>query len=102
MIAVAVEAVVEAGAVERVRGALAKMEQASRREPGCLTYAFSVDVNDSTMVRITELWKSMQDLEAHFATPHMAEFRQAVGALQPKSLQVKAYEVAREVALPGS
>jgi quinol monooxygenase YgiN len=102
MIAVAVEAVVDPAAVERVRGALAKMERASRAEPGCLTYAFSVDVNDPSMVRITELWKSMQDLEAHFATAHMAEFRQAVGALQPTSLKVKAYEVAREVALPGS
>lgn len=101
MIIVAVEVVVEEGAIARVRDALGKMEHASRREPGCLTYAFTVDVNDATMVRVIERWASMDDLKAHFATPHMAEFQQAVAALHPRSLDVKAYEVAREVPLPG-
>jgi len=42
----------------------------------------------------------MEDLRAHMGMPHMAEFQQAVVMLQPKSLTINAYEVAREVDLP--
>ena len=100
MIIVTVEVGVEEGAIEQVKSALATMETASRAEPGCDTYAFSVDLNDPGMVRIIEKWKSMEDLEAHFKMPHMATFQEAVGSLAPKSLEVKAYEVDGEIALP--
>ena len=49
------------------------------------------------MVRVIERWESMDAIKAHLASPHMAEFNKAVGALQPKGLDIKAYEVAREV-----
>ncbi|MBW2281387.1 MAG: antibiotic biosynthesis monooxygenase [Deltaproteobacteria bacterium] len=101
MLIVAAEAVVEEGAVEELRGALRAMEQATRGEAGCLTYAFSVDVNDPTMVRIFERWESMDALTAHFGTLHMAAFGAALAQARPKSVDVKAYEVAREVPLPG-
>jgi len=99
MVVVQVEVVVEPGSAEQVRDAVAKMEQATRREPGCLKYAFSVDVTDPGMVRVTERWESLDAIKTHLASPHMAEFNQAVGALQPKGLEIKAYEVAREVPL---
>ena len=100
MIIVTVEVGVEEGSIEKVKDALGVMETASREEAGCITYAFSVDLNDPGMVRVTEKWKSMEDLEAHFKMPHMATFQEAVGALAPKSIEVKAYEVAGEVTLP--
>ena len=99
MIVVQVEVIVEPGSTDQVRDAVSKMEQATRREPGCLKYAFSVDVTDPGMVRVTERWESLDAIKAHLASPHMAEFNQAVGALKPKGLDIKAYEVAREVAL---
>ena len=100
MIIVTVEVGVEEGTVEKVKDALAVMETASREEPGCITYAFSLDLNDPGMIRVTEKWKSMEDLQAHFKMPHMAAFQEAVGALAPKSMDIKAYEVSGEVALP--
>jgi len=99
MIIVLVEVVVAAGAVEKVRPALRTMEEASRKEPGCVGYAFSVDVNDPAKVRVTERWRSIEDLRAHMRMPHMAEFQRAVATLEPTSLDIKAYEVAREVEL---
>ncbi len=101
MLIVAAEIEVEAGAIEKVKDALATMENETRKEPGCQTYAFSVDVCDPSMMRITELWDDMAALEAHFATPHMASFGAAIGQVQPKSMNVKVYEIAGEVALPG-
>ena len=100
MLIVAAEVVVEEGALNGVQGALGAMEEETRKEAGCLTYAFSVDVNDPTMVRIFERWESMDALAAHFKTPHMAAFGAALSAVQPKSMDVKVYEVEKEVPLP--
>ena len=100
MLIVAGEVVVEEGAIERVRDALQSMEAETRKEPGCLTYAFSVDLSAPSVVRIFERWESMEALAAHFKTPHMAAFGAAVGKLQPKSMDVRAYEIEQEVPLP--
>jgi quinol monooxygenase YgiN len=102
LIIVAVEVVVEEGAIAKARDAIADMERESRKEPGCIRYAFSVDVSDPTILRVIEFWKSMEDLEKHFVTPHMAAFGAAVASLQPKSMSIKGYEAGREVKLPGS
>jgi quinol monooxygenase YgiN len=100
MLIVAGEVVVEHAAIETVRDALRTMETATREEPGCRTYVFSVDVTDPNMLRIFEVWESMDALREHFATPHMAAFGAAVAKIQPKSLTVKAFEIDREVPLP--
>lgn len=44
-----------------------KQEQAkrTRREVGCLEYAFSADAEQPDLVRLIELWESMDDLKAH-------------------------------------
>jgi len=76
------------------------MEEASRREPGCLLYAFSVDVSDPGRVRISERWESLEALEQHFATPHMAAFGASVAKIRPRSMNVTLYEVARELPMP--
>jgi quinol monooxygenase YgiN len=99
MIVVQVEVMVEPGSVDKVRDAVKVMEAATRKEPGCLKYAFSIDIADPGMIRVTERWESLDAIKAHLTSPHMAEFNRAVGALQPKGLDIKAYEVAREVQL---
>lgn len=99
MIIVTVEVDVEAGAADRVRDAIAAMETATRAEAGCNLYAFSVDISNPAKIRVIERWASLDDIKAHMASPHMAEFNKAMGAIRPKGLDIKAYEVAREVAL---
>ena len=93
--------VVEEGAVDAVRSALQTMEQETRKEPGCITYAFATEINDPTTIRLVEQWQSMAALEEHFHSPHMAAFGAALGKLAPKAIDVKCYEVGAEVALPG-
>lgn len=100
MLIVAGEVVVEEGAIDQVRDALRTMEVETRKEVGCLTYAFSVDVCDPAMVRIFERWESEEALAAHFKTSHMAAFGAAMGSVKPKSMDVKAYDVTGEVPLP--
>lgn len=102
MLIVAVHATVESDAVEKVRAVLSTMEQRSRDEAGCLDYAFSLEINDSSRLRVFERWESMEALESHFATPHMAAFIEAIATLSPKDLDIKCYEVAGERPMPGS
>ena len=99
MIIVAVEIVVKDGTVEGIRSALRTMEDATQKEPGCITFVFSVDVNDSTMIRIYERWETIESLAARFKTPHMAPFRKVLKEVQ-QSMKVDVYEVGKELQLP--
>ncbi len=53
-------------------------------------------------MRIYEQWESMEALEAHFNAPHMAVFQSARGGIQPKSMDVRVYQIDKELALPNS
>lgn len=79
--------------IAALRSAISDMEVASRAEPGCLDYTFSIEVSDPQVLRITEKWVSVEALQAHFATPHMAEFQARMGAHPPASMDVSFYEV---------
>ena len=88
------------GALEPVVDAITRMETESLKEPGCITYAFSVSVSDPGLVRITERWETMDDLAAHFGLPHMADFQAALSQVEIQGMDVKAFDVNGEVPLP--
>ena len=87
--------------IAAMQEAIAIMERASLAEAGCHDYTFSVELNNPTVLRITEKWDDMASLAAHFNEPHMAEFQKAMAANPPKSVEAKFYE-ATEVGPPGS
>ncbi|MFT4569540.1 MAG: quinol monooxygenase YgiN [Hyphomicrobiaceae bacterium] len=101
MLIVAGEVVVEPGQMEAVRQPLEQMMKATRAEPGCLAYAFSVDIADPCVLRVFERWESEAVLAAHFSTLHMGEFGAAMAAVEPKSMDIKVYGVSGELPLPG-
>ena len=92
---IVVNAVITATAdtIAALKDAIATMETASRAEPGCHDYTFSVELNNPDVLRITEKWASMEDLQAHFAMPHMADFQAAMAANPPQAVEAKFYEV---------
>ena len=47
-----------------------------------------------------EKWQSQADLDAHFATPHMAEFGAALGSCGVTGMDVKKYVVSSEGDVP--
>jgi len=100
MLIVAGKVIVEEGSIDRARDALRTMEEETRKEAGCHDYTFSIEINDPTVVRIFERWESMGALEGHFASPHMAAFGAALGQIQPKSMEVKIYDIAGELPMP--
>lgn len=100
MILVLAEVETTPEAVSALEAAFREMEQATRAEPGCHQYVFSQEISNRGKVRVTELWESMDALSAHFATPHMAAFNQAVAGQGPGSVTIKVHELGPELELP--
>ena len=91
---IVVNATVQADAetIEKMKSAIAAMEDASRAEEGCEDYTFSVELSDPTRLRITERWTSKEALSAHFGTSHMARFQAAMGENPPQGIKAHFYE----------
>lgn len=80
------------GALEAGRAALEKMIAASRLEDGCIDYAYSIDISEPTVMRITEKWVDDAALAFHFQTPHMAAFQQALAGLDVSITEVAKFQ----------
>lgn len=55
-----------------------RLATATRSEPGCLGYHIALDIERPSALRLVETWRNMDALRDHFATPHMAAFREAL------------------------
>lgn len=80
------------GALDAAQDAFAAMLNATRAEEGCIDYAFSIDVLDQSVLRITEKWVDDAALAAHSQTPHMAAFMQALSGLDVTMTQLAKYQ----------
>ena len=76
-----------------------ELEQETRKEKGCIDYAFSIDINDENVLRITELWEDLKSLQNHLKTQHVADFRTEIEK-NPIDIQAHFYE-ANEITYPG-
>jgi quinol monooxygenase YgiN len=80
------------GEIERLRPDLAANIKATRAEPGCAAYAYSVDVLDPNLLHVAEEWSSEDAIDAHMQSAHMAALSAALGAAKLESIRVDAYE----------
>jgi quinol monooxygenase YgiN len=78
--------------IEAARPVMEQMIRASRAEAGCLDYAYSLDVLDPGLVRVTERWESRDALAAHFKTAHMATWRTFFPQLGITDRSLRLYE----------
>ena len=85
--------------VDALRPHARRTLEETRKEDGCLLYAYGEDVIDPGLIRIVERWSDWAALEAHFKTPHMAEWREALSGLRVLERDVRAHEASAERAL---
>lgn len=64
------------GSFDAVREAAMPCIEATREEPGCELYDMNLSVSNSQRLVFVERWKSRDDLEKHFSTPHMKKWRE--------------------------
>jgi quinol monooxygenase YgiN len=78
VIIVTAHARVKPEAREQAITAARKMRDASIEEPGCQEYGFWFAFDDENKLLVYERWDDQAALDAHFQTPHLAEFAQAI------------------------
>lgn len=81
-----------AGELDRLKGALARNVAATRQEPGCEHYAYSVDLDDPDLLHVSERWSDGEATKRHMQTPHMAELMAELGQAGVVSLDIHAYD----------
>ncbi|MDP5216361.1 putative quinol monooxygenase [Ruegeria sp. 2205SS24-7] len=78
--------------VEAAKAAVQKMVTETLKEDGCRLYEFSQVIGSETRFRVYEEWDSLTALQAHFETPHMAEFRATLGSVGVISRDISHFE----------
>lgn len=78
---------------------LAPLVEKTRAEPGCERYAFSRDVEDEMLFRITEEWVDGDSLEAHMTSDHYRSFGKALRGLHVERMSILRYDVTNRTAL---
>ncbi len=79
------------GELDRLQDAAVTMMTETRKEEGCLLYVYSREIENPDTMRITERWVDQAAVEAHNASPHMAEFNKAIGDAKILGVHVQAY-----------
>lgn len=64
---------------DAIRAGLADLAATSRRDAGCLSYAFTVDLEDTDRYFSIETWTTQAALDAHMAAPHLAALLEKAG-----------------------
>jgi len=81
---------------------LEKMQDASRREEGCLRYGFFAAVENPLSFVAVEEWEDREALDRHFAEPHLREFAGRLLELVSAEPEVAIHEVAGTSGFPGT
>ena len=78
--------------LDEARPAMQRMISGSRTEPGCIDYSYAQDVLDAGLIHVTEVWSDRAALDAHFRSPHIADWRASWAALGIGERNLMLYE----------
>lgn len=79
---------------DQVQAAGEALVAASRRDEGCIGYRMYAATDDPNAFVFVEEWESREILDAHFATPHVAEFMRTAPPLLTAPPDVQFHDVA--------
>src|SRR5215207_3868527 len=85
---------------ERLVGLLTTLQDASRREDGCLNYGFSAAIEDENAFVAVEEWRDRETLARHLKEPHIAEFLAALPSTIDGAPEIASHEVSETGPLP--
>jgi quinol monooxygenase YgiN len=79
---------------------LERLQEASRRDEGCLRYGFSATIEDDDAFVAVEEWANRDALAAHLRQPHISEFVRDLPAAIDAPPEVATHEIAGTRPLP--
>lgn len=91
MIIVVGEVKFQPGELERLRGPLLKLVEASRTMPGRLHYSQSVDVADPEHLIVSQRWQDEEAMAGYYKSAELADFGKEVDETRIVALSIKAY-----------
>jgi quinol monooxygenase YgiN len=77
---------------EAAKGLASTLMRETIKEDGCIKYAFAADLTQPACLQLSELWRDDAALSAHFRTPHIHAYREALKPLGIISRVVRRYE----------
>ena len=69
------------------------MAEATRTEPGCVSYDFYIGLQDPNTLMLFQEWDDMDALMAHFQTEHMELFLRELPGLTSGEITTRRYAV---------
>jgi quinol monooxygenase YgiN len=79
---VLVPCTVQPSLLPRALDVYAELVDATRREPGCLSYELLQRLDDPTRLLLVEEWSSQDDLDAHTHTEHFVRLVAVLASLE--------------------
>ncbi len=79
-------------AFEGARPAMERMIAETRKEDGCIRYAFARDLIDQGLMHVSEAWRDREALTAHARSAHMREWQTAIGAVGVSERNLRLYD----------
>ncbi|MDR2845524.1 MAG: antibiotic biosynthesis monooxygenase [Puniceicoccales bacterium] len=70
--------------------------EATRKEPGNVSYVLLANPEDAQSFYFVEHWKDQAAIEAHFAAEHFKTFGKALGELAEGAPKITIYDIAAE------
>jgi len=79
--------------LDAARPIMKRMVDASRAEEGCIEYVYAEDVLEPGLIHVEERWNGQAELDRHFASKHIAEWRAAWSGLEISDRNLFVYDV---------
>jgi quinol monooxygenase YgiN len=76
------------------------VQEASRRDDGCLNYGYYTEITDPLSFIAVEEWRDQEALEAHLRQPHIGRLIAALPELGDGRPEILAHAVAGSGPLP--
>ena len=73
---------------------LSEVQEASRRDDGCLNYGYYSEVVDTDSFIAVEEWRDREALDAHLRTPHVGRLVASLPGLGETRPEITVHEVA--------
>ena len=68
---------IEPGSLPKFIGAAKTCIEATRQEPGCISYDLTQSLTDENTVYFVERWENQAAIDAHLVAPHFKVWREA-------------------------
>lgn len=73
----------------------------ARAQDGCISYAFSVDIEDAGIMRVNEVWRDMDAITLHTSKPHFSKLGAALSQVKILEQSINLYPATEVIPFGG-